>query len=252
MYFLNWQKDVSIEELSGQRVVVKRNKSTKDFHEYLLISLYTFISILLAHPSSPPVVGKLSMSNEGYNARKKLNRLGIPTPRLISISDTVLIEEYIEGGDLYKAFADGKDALLALQAGALTGKLHNTGYVFIDNKSQNYLVAAGNLVFRTDLGFMQKKDSVFARSMDIASFLASVIDLEGAKYDAIEKAFLDGYRSETKQYFPYLSLVLRNILSIGFASNQSAMMRNVFMDSGIDGKWKIKKRTIRNPFNIRK
>ena len=232
MYFVNWQKDISIEELNGQKVVVKRDKSTKDFHEYLLISVYTLISILLGHPSSPPLVGKMAINNEGYTMRGNLGQLGIPTPRLISISDTELIEEYIEGGDLYRAFSEGKDTLLlAFQAGALTGKLHKAGYVFIDNKSQNYLVRSDSLVVRTDLGFMQKKDSIFSRSMDIGSFLASVIDFESFQYGAIEKAFFDGYRSEMKQYFPYLYIILRNMLSLGFASNQTAMFRNMFVIS---------------------
>jgi len=167
--------------------------------------------------------------------RRNLGQLGIPTPGLISHSDTALVEEYVEGGDLYRAFSEGKDTpSLAFQAGALTGKLHKAGYVFIDNKSQNYLVTSDNLVVRTDLGFMQKKDSIFSRSMDIGSFLASVIDFESFQYYAIEKAFFDGYRSEMRQDFqdfPYLYIILRNMLSLGFASNQAAMFRNMLVDS---------------------
>jgi tRNA A-37 threonylcarbamoyl transferase component Bud32 len=231
LYFVNWQRDISIEELDGRKVVVKRNKSTKDFHEYLLISMYTLISLLLAHPSPPPLTGKVTINNEGYSMRRNLRQLGIPTPLLISITDTALVEEYVEGGDLYRAFSDGKDASLAFQAGALTGKLHKAGYVFTDNKSQNYLVASDNSVVRTDLGFMQKKDSIFSRSMDIGSFLASVIDFERFHYGAIETAFFNGYKSEMKQGFPYLSIILRNILSLGFASDQSTMFRNMLTDS---------------------
>ena len=231
MYFVNWQRDISIEELDGRKVVVKRNKSTKDFHEYLLISMYTLISFLLAHPSPPPLTGKVTINNEGYSMRRNLRQLGIPTPLLISITDTALVEEYVEGGDLYRAFSDGKDTSLAFQAGALTGKLHKAGYVFTDNKSQNYLVASDNSVVRTDLGFMQKKDSIFSRSMDIGSFLASVIDFERFHYGAIETAFFNGYKSEMKQGFPYLSIILRNILSLGFASDQSTMFRNMLTDS---------------------
>jgi tRNA A-37 threonylcarbamoyl transferase component Bud32 len=226
LYFVNWQRDISIEELDGQKVVVKRNKSTKDFHEHLLILAYTLISILLAHPSSPPLVGKMMLKNEGYETRRSLEQLGIPTPRLISISDKTLVEEYVEGGNLYRALSDGGDKLLAFQAGTLTGKLHKAGYVFIDNKSQNYLVTSDNLIVRTDLGFMQRKDSTFSRSMDIGSFLASIIDFERFHYDIVEKAFFDGYRSEMKK-LPYLAIILRNMLSLGFTSNQSMMFRNI-------------------------
>jgi tRNA A-37 threonylcarbamoyl transferase component Bud32 len=226
LYFVNWQRDIYIEEIDGQKVVVKRNKSTKDFHEHLLILAYTLISILLAHPSSPPLVGKMMLKNEGYETRRSLGQLGIPTPRLISISDKTLVEEYVEGGNLYRALSDGGDKLLAFQAGTLTGKLHKAGYVFIDNKSQNYLVTSDNLIVRTDLGFMQRKDSTFSRSMDIGSFLASIIDFERFHYDIIEKAFFDGYRSEMKK-LPYLAIILRNMLSLGFTSNQSMMFRNI-------------------------
>ena len=226
MYFVNWQRDISIEELNGLKVVVKRNKSTKDFHEHLLIFAYTLVSILLAHPSSPPLLGKMMLKNEGYDTRSSLGQLGIPTPHLISISYNTLIEEYVERGNLYRALSGGRDNLLAFKAGTLTGKLHKAGYVFIDNKSQNYLVTSDNLIVRTDLGFIQKKDSTFSRSMDIGSFLASIIDFERFNYDMIEKAFFDGYRSEMNE-LPYLSIILRNILSLGFTSNQYMMFRNI-------------------------
>jgi tRNA A-37 threonylcarbamoyl transferase component Bud32 len=231
LYFVNWQRDISIEYLRGRKVVVKRNKSTKVFHEYLLIFTYTLASILLAHPSAPPLLGKVMIHNEGYDMRRNLQKLGIPTPELISISDSVIIEEYIQQGDLYRAFSEGENSTLAFQAGVLTGKLHKANYVFTDNKSQNYLVASDNSLIRTDLGFIQKKGSIFSRSIDIASFLASVIDFGNSQYEAIERGFFYGYKSETKNSFPYLSIILRNILSFGFASNPAAMFQNLVRDS---------------------
>jgi tRNA A-37 threonylcarbamoyl transferase component Bud32 len=226
LYYINWQRDITIEEIKGQKVVIKRNKSTKDFHEYLLILAYTLVSVLMVHPSSPPLAGKMMLKNEGYETRRNLLQLGIPTPRLISISDNIIVEEYVEGGNLYKVLSDGGLDSLAFQAGTFTGKLHKAGYVFIDNKSQNYLVTSDNLIVRTDLAFIQKQDSIFSRSMDIGSFLASIIDFERFQYDMIEKAFFDGYKSEMKR-LPYLYIILRNILSVGFTSNQSAMFRNI-------------------------
>ena len=213
-------------------VVIKKNKSTKDFHEYLLAATYSVVSVLMAHPSAPPPAGKITLGNEGNYMRENLKRLGIPTPFLISISDDTIIEEYVEGGNMYKAFADEDNekniiCSLAFQAGALTGKMHNAGYVFTDNKSQNYLVNFDNSIVRTDLGFINKTNSIFAQSMDIASFLASVIDFEQIKYDTIEEGFREGYRSVVRRNFPYLHLLLRNILSLGFASDQSAMIQNM-------------------------
>jgi hypothetical protein len=57
--------------------------------------------------------------------------------------------------------------------------------------------------------------------------LASVIDLEQYQYEIIEKGFHNGYISEVRRNFPYLYIVLRNLLSLGFASNQSAMIQNM-------------------------
>lgn len=213
-------------------VVIKKNKMTKDFHEYLLAATYSVISVLMAHPSTPPPAGKITLGNEGNYMRDNLKRIGIPTPFLISITDDTIIEEYVEGGNLYKAFADEENkqstiCSLAFQAGALTGKMHNAGYVFTDNKSQNYLVNIDNSILRTDLGFINKTNSIFAHSMDIASFLASVIDFEQPRYDMIEQGFREGYTSVVRRNFPYLYLLLRNILSLGFASDQSAMFQNM-------------------------
>ena len=228
MHFVNWQRDISIEVIDGTKVVIKRNKALKDFHEYLLITTYTFISILLAHPDRPPLtIGHMSMKNESVEMRRYLRNIGIPTPSLISITNKVLIEEFIEGGDLYQAFSKGKDSSLAFQAGMLTGKMHSAGCVFTDNKAENYLLDSQNLIIRTDLGFIQKNGSLFSRSMDIGSFLASVMDLSRPQYREIEEAFLNGYKSEIDDDVPYLSLVLRNILSLGFSSNQPAMLQNM-------------------------
>ena len=227
MYFVNWQRDISLEEREGQKVVVKKNKSTTEFHEYILFGTYIMISILLAHPSPPPMPGGIAR-NEGHEMRRTLGRLGIMTPRLVSISNDVLVEEYVEGGDLYRALASSTAGTsLAAAAGRLTGRMHRAGYVFTDNKAQNFLVRGAD-VLRTDLGFIQKSDSIFARSMDVGSFLASVMDLPA--YKELEQAFYDGYKEHAGK-FPYLSLVIRNILSAGFSSDSRTAIKNMMADS---------------------
>jgi len=227
VYFVNWQREVSVEELNGQKVVVKRNKPTKEFNEFLLVSVYSLISVLLAHPSAPPLFSEM-MRNEGHEMRRGLEKMGISTPGLISISDADLVEEYIEGGDLYLAFVAGQPAALAFHAGCLTGRMHKAGHVFIDNKAQNYLVR-GDSVVRTDLGFIQKSSSHYARSMDIGSFLASIMDL--GRYREIEMAFFDGYLLESGRKFSFISIVIRNLLSLGFSSNSRATLKNMIFDA---------------------
>ena len=218
---------MSLEERNGQKVVVKRNKPTKQFHEFLIIYAYSLISLLLFHPSTPLTFSEI-IRNEGCEMRKNLRKIGISTPMLLSMSDADLIEEYIEGGDTYRALAYGGDVVLAYEAGCITGKLHQAGYTFVDNKAQNYL-ARGESVIRTDLGFMKKTNSHYSKSMDIGSFLASVMDLD--RYGEIAKSFHDGYRSEADSKFSYLSIVIRNVLSTGFSSSSKTTLRNMLLDS---------------------
>lgn len=218
---------MSLEERNGQKVVVKRNKPTKQFHEFLIIYAYSLISLLLFHPSTPLTFSEI-IRNEGCEMRKNLRKIGISTPMLLSMSDADLIEEYIEGGDIYRALASGGDVVLAYEAGCITGKLHQAGYTFVDNKAQNYL-ARGESVIRTDLGFMKKTNSQYSKSMDIGSFLASVMDLD--RYGEIAKSFHNGYRSEADSKFSYLSIVIRNVLSTGFSSSSKTTLRNMLLDS---------------------
>lgn len=223
---MNWQREVSVEEIDGQKVVVKRNKRTKGFHEFLVVYAYSLISLLLAKPSSPPLITEL-MRNEGYAMRRMLNFIGIQTPGLIYISDSYLIEEYIEGGNLYIALSSGKSSSLAFEAGLFTGKLHLASYSFVDNKAQNFLIRKDSII-RTDIGFIKKCNSFYARSMDIGSFLASVMDLE--KYPEIQKEFYRGYLMASGCKFPRLSILLRNTLSLGFSSDHRITVRNILLD----------------------
>jgi tRNA A-37 threonylcarbamoyl transferase component Bud32 len=230
LYFVNWQRNISITELNGKKVVVKRNKSSKQFHDYILVLAYTLLSVIVCHPASPPRLGRNMIFNEGFKMRTILNELGVPTPSLVSISDDWLIEDYIDGGNLYYAFVNGIDPFLAFTAGKFTGTLHNAGYVFTDNKSQNYLVTTEGKLLRTDLSFIQKENSVYSRSMDVGSFLASVISFDTNKYDSIQRAFFTGYRATTKQSFPYLSIAIRNFLSVGLSPNPS-IFKNMISNS---------------------
>jgi tRNA A-37 threonylcarbamoyl transferase component Bud32 len=229
LYFVNWQREISITEIDGKKVVVKRNKMSKNLHDYIIVMSYAMLSILLAHPSTPPELGNKTTSNEGFEMREKLRSMGITSPSLISISDNLLVEEFIPGGNLLEALSNGNNFSLAFAAGIITGRLHKSGYSFTDNKSQNFLVGSTSKVLRTDLAFIKKNDSVFAKSMDIGSFLGSLLCLDVGKYKVIENAFFEGYYTEAKTPIPYLSIPLRNIL--GFVlSLSSNWVVNVFQE----------------------
>jgi len=240
LYFVNWQREISVTEIDGKKVVVKRNKMSKNLHDYILVMTYAILSILVAHPSAPPELGNKMTSNEGFEMREKLRSIGIATPSLISISSKMLVEEFVSGGNLLEVLSKENNLSLAFAAGIITGRLHKSGYSFTDNKSQNFLVGSKNKVLRTDLGFIKKNGSVFARSMDIGSFLGSLLCLDIGKYKVIENAFYEGYYSEAKTPIPYLSIPLRNILGFGLSLSSNWII-NVLQESAkqISYRWKL-------------
>ena len=227
MYFINWERKITRTKVGNTIVVVKKNKSFTILRQFVLIFCFTLISICSGNPTNPPKIGKRILENESFESRVKLKLIGINCPKLFAITDKEIIEEYIDGGNLYSFFTTEKADDLAYEVGKITGKLHKKGLVFIDNKCQNFLVTKKKELIRIDLGFIQKSDSVFAQSMDIGSFLASILDLEPQIYKLIEKEFLIGYIRMTNKQIPYLSIILRNILALGFVYSHKNMLKNM-------------------------
>lgn len=226
MYSVNWQRHVRCGEYEGRKVVIKTNKNIKGFRDFILVFAYVLTSIITLHPSSPHPLGALLVHNESIAMREKLRKLDILCPTLLYIGKKVIIEEFIEGGNLYSLFEKKGAPSLASDAAILTARLHNSKLVFLDNKAENYLINSQKQLVRTDLSFIMSDDSVFSRSMDIASFLASIMDLEGFEYRAIHNTFINAYEKEAGTSSPYLYIILRNILALGFSSNRS----NTFMN----------------------
>jgi len=234
LHFVNWQRDIVISSIDGEKVVIKKNKAIKNIHEYLLVFMFTFLSLILLQPSSPLKTGKSILRNEGYSSRKDLEKMGILTPKLIDIDAEIIVEEYFEGGNLYSYLKNNDNSSIVQQVGSITRTLHDNGACFIDNKAQNYLVRNSE-IYRTDLGLMQNKATEFMKSLDIGIFLASLLDLENKKYKKIEEQFIEGYMKNIKsnQKIPYLSIIIRNIASLVLASNHNNLAMNLLTKSDI-------------------
>ncbi len=229
---MNWQRDIAISKIDGKMVVIKRNKTVKSINEYLLVFIFTFISFVLLHPTSPFRTGKFILLNEGSLSRQKLKDLGIRTPRLIEINNDVIIEEYIDGGNLYGFLQKSNNLEIVNKVGIITRNLHDSGSCFIDNKAQNYLVKDLEII-RTDLGLIQNHASEYTKSVDIGIFLASLLDLDNEKYKIIEKSFLDGYKNNPTDKLPYLSVIVRNIAALVLVSDHSNLAKNLLKKSDI-------------------
>ncbi len=224
----SWQRKINIEKIDGITVVRKKDKKFRIIRDIILVFSYLILSIILVHPSSPPKIGIQSQMNEGLYVRSFLKKLDIITPNLLEISDCEITEEFVAKGNFYEYLSTNDGVNLAFTIGQITGRLHNVGFVFTDNKSQNYLVDYDDGIVRTDLVFIQKNGSVYARSMDIGSFLASILNLEYSEYSKLEKSFLRGYQNTiNSQNSIYLSIILRNILSIGLGDKKIRIIKNM-------------------------
>jgi tRNA A-37 threonylcarbamoyl transferase component Bud32 len=208
-------------------VIIKTNKRIKGFRDFILVFAYVLTSVLILHPSSPHPLGAMLLQNESIATRRMLRKLEILSPTLLYISKKVLVEDFSEGGNLYSLFEKKPDPSFAVKAGILTARLHNANLVFIDNKAENYLTNCCGQLVRTDLSLIMRDDSVFSRSMDIASFLASLMDLGVSEYRVIHDAFIESYENEVAKACPYLYIILRNILALGFSSNRTNTVMNL-------------------------
>lgn len=215
-------------------MVIKKDKPIKSLNEQVLVFIFTFMSLVLLHPTRPLRTGTNLLKNEGFLSRKKLLQIGILTPQLIQIDNDVIIEEFIEEGNLYTFLDRNNDMSFAFRVGKITRKLHDAGFCFIDNKAQNYLIRDSQ-IYRTDLGLIQNQATEYMKSLDIGIFLASLLDLGDGKYQQIENFFLKGYRNKDSSKFvmPYLSIIIRNIASLVLSSNHNNLAKNLLAKSEI-------------------
>lgn len=234
LHFVNWQRDIVVTSINGQKVVIKKNKSIKSLHEYLLVFMFTFMSFILLHPTSPIKTGNFILRNEGLSMRQALSKIGIHTPKLLKIDQETIIEEYLEGGNLYSYLKNNDNVCIVQQVGFITRKMHDNGACFIDNKAQNYLVRDLE-IYRTDLGLIQNQSTEFTKSLDIGIFLASLLDLEHEKYRKIEQHFLKGYKmgANSNNKIPHLSIIVRNIASLVLVSDHLSLAKNLLVKSDI-------------------
>lgn len=215
-------------------MVIKKDKPIKSLNEQVLVFIFTFMSLVLLHPTRPLRTGTNLLKNEGFLSRKKLSQIGILTPQLIQIDKDVIIEEFIEEGNLYTFLDRNNDMSFAFRVGKITRKLHDAGFCFIDNKAQNYLIRDSQ-IYRTDLGLIQNQATEYMKSLDIGIFLASLLDLGDGKYQQIENFFLKGYRNKDSSKFvmPYLSIIIRNIASLVLSSKHNNLAKNLLAKSEI-------------------
>lgn len=180
MYRVRWERDVEVGWGGSGKVIFKKSKRLRQPRNLLLSMTCLGFSLLFFSPASPFSISARTLAeNEGFEVRRTFSRFGVKTPPLIKLDRDLLVEGYVEGIDAYRWIQRSgvKEAgRLAEEIGRVTGRLHSTGYVFIDNKPQNYIVAEDGL-YRVDTGYITRTNRDFPRLLDVATFTASLIPL---------------------------------------------------------------------------
>lgn len=141
-----------------------------------------------------PKIEFMSLRERIFNeisGRKKLRRLNMNTSKVLgySIKKKYLIENFIKGENLFNN--KKMDEKIAFKIGEFTAHMHLSGFSFIDNRPQNYILS-GRKLFRIDLESFKTNPSNFDKSCDVISFMKSF------RSKHIGKAFLMGYEKYCK------------------------------------------------------
>jgi tRNA A-37 threonylcarbamoyl transferase component Bud32 len=231
MHHITWERSVRIERRQGRHVIVKESRRTRPFRMFLLAVGYSGASVLFLTPTPPfPTSETSTLRNEGLATRTRLQAWGITTPSLLDAMPGKVVEEYVAGIDgrrfLEAAPLEACEAL-GEALGDVTARMHQHGCAFHDNKAQNYLVD-GRRIQRVDLTLFTAGAGRFAMLTDIATFLASILDLDGARFRAAQRGFCRGYTGALEQRIPVLAFGLRNLVSLLLSPAYGRSVRNMF------------------------
>ncbi len=230
--YKSWHRKVELYQIGKRKIVIKRKKKLQLLRTLSLWFSFYLVSFFSLSLSSLILSTHVMTQNEKRETRNELRRIEIYTPDLYAVNDNYLIEEFVEGTDLYKwsHSSNLKSACrIVYKVGCLTGKLHKNNWSFIDNKAQNYLVNEYEKIYRVDTGFLQKTADDFQKFMDIGTFLGSLLDLEHSKYERIVQSFLEGYYMTTGKDVPLKTFLVRNMVSLLLAPRYTNTIRNMWI-----------------------
>ncbi len=229
----SWHRKVELYQMGKRKVVVKKNKKLQLLRTLVLWFLFYLASAFSLSSSCIILYARVMMQDEERETRNELKKIGIYTPHLYAIKDNHLIEEFVEGTDLYEwsRSSNRRSACrIVYNVGCLTGKLHKNNWAFIDNKAQNYLVTEHEKIYRIDTEFLQKKVDNFQKYMDIGTFLGSLLDLQRSRYECILQSFLEGYSKTTGKDVSLKAFLVRNMISLLLAPKYTNTIPNMWID----------------------
>lgn len=230
--YRSWHRKVELYQIGKRKVVIKKNKKLQLLRTLILWFSFYLASVCALSSSSIILSARVMKQNEERETRNKLKKTEICTPNLYAIKDHHLIEEFVEGTNLYEwsHSSNLKSACrIVYKVGCLTGRLHENNWAFIDNKAQNYLITEHEKIYRVDTEFLQKKCDNFQKYMDVGTFLGSLLDLQRSKYECLLQSFLDGYSKTTGKDVSLKAFLVRNMVSLLLAPKYSNTIPNMWI-----------------------
>lgn len=229
----SWHRKVELYQIGQRKVVVKKEKRLQLLRTLILWFSYYLTSILSFSLSSVVLSKYVMIQNEKKKTRSELENIGIDTPCLYTLKNNHVIEEFVEGTNLYEWLRSSDvntGSRSAYEVGCLTGRLHLINYAFIDNKAQNYLVTKNEKIFRIDIGFIQKKANTFQKIMDVGTFLGSLLDLQRSRFVRIHKSFVKGYEETVGTNITWRAFLIRNMVSLLLAPRYMNTIPNMWRE----------------------
>ncbi|MDI6798818.1 MAG: hypothetical protein QMD12_02360 [Candidatus Aenigmarchaeota archaeon] len=210
--FGGFTREVSVRKIGNNVVVVKIYPDLKPL--FVDFSKSTFSLLFLLPKIS--FLSKEERIQREIIGHEKLAEIGIPVPKILEFStrDGLLVEEYIDGTNLYQLIKKSEKTereSISYETGKITGFLHSKGYSFFDNRPQNYIFKDSK-IFRVDLETFEVAPSLFERCLDVISFTES---FSGKIRNHVYNSFISGYETYSK-YHPnnFLESLARKCLSL--------------------------------------
>jgi tRNA A-37 threonylcarbamoyl transferase component Bud32 len=195
---IEWKTNkIRFEEKDGKKLVVKKFDSIKPI---LLLSLYN-----LAHFFDS--LGKSNLKDGFYfpsvknrieneiKAREVLSKFGFKFPRIYWFDENSICMEKLNGEILSNFYRNVRAKVIykiSKRIGERVRKIHDSGYSFLDCRSENYMVKDGE-IFNLDLEFFTEATE-FRKMCDVITYDTSILSLEPEKCESAIKGFHSGYK----------------------------------------------------------
>ena len=158
-----------------------------------------------------------SMERE-IDAKQKLGRIGIDTPRIIKKYSEGLEMEYIPGKNMREVLEDSereKCYEIGIKKGEQLRRIHMFDYALIDSRLSNNIISDGKM-FSIDHELFTEHPSRAHKEFDLITIETSARFLEPSRYRSFIRGLKKGYGEKFESH-RFIRMILTLCTGIGFS-----------------------------------